>query len=136
MTRRPLVTARRIGIAYLLLSVVLVPWIVWLAWTLPPESVAHHYDVAWPGFDVLLLAGLATTGVWALRRSRYLTVAASATGALLVVDAWFDVTTSSPKDRAASVALAVLVELPLAVLCLWLAVHAQDAVAERGRPQP
>lgn len=128
--------SHRIGIAYLVLSVVLVPWTVWLAWTLPPESVAHHYDVAWPGFDVMLLAGLGTTGWCALRRSPYLPVAASATGALLVVDAWFDVTTAGARDRWVSLGLAVAVELPLAAMCLWLALHGQETLAEQAtRPQ-
>lgn len=130
------VAARRIGVAYLVLSVVMVPWTIWLAWTLPPEEVAHHYDLAWPGFDLMLIGGLATTGVWALRHSRYLGIAASATAALLVVDAWFDVTTAGARDRLASVGLAVLIELPLAALCLWLAVHTQDLLGARVTTPP
>ncbi len=125
--------ARRIGIAYLVLSVAMLPWIGWLSWQLPPETVAHNNDIAWPGFDLMLLAGLATTGIWALRRSRYLTIAASATAALLVVDAWFDITTSSSDERWVSLGLA-FIELPLAGLCLWLAVHAQGIIARQTTP--
>jgi hypothetical protein len=41
---------------------------------------------------------------------------------LLLVDAWFDVTTSTPGiELAASLAEALLVELPIAILCLLLA---------------
>lgn len=134
VTVRSTVAARRIGIVYLAMSVVLVPWTLWLAWTLPSESVAHHNDIAWAGFDLMLLAGLATTGVLTLRRSPYLGLAASATMALLAVDAWFDVTTAGASDRTLSIALAVLVELPVAGLCLWLAVHAQDVMAAQARP--
>ena len=137
VTLRSRTAARRIGLVYLAMSVVLVPWTLWLAWSLPSESVAHHNDIAWAGFDLLLLAGLATTGVLAMRRSRWLPVAATAAGTMLVVDAWFDVTTASRSDRMISLTLAVLVELPVAGLCLWLAMHGQDLMAaQTGRGAP
>ena len=46
------------------------------------------------GFDVLLCGALARTAWLAWRRSPFVVNVASATAALLVVDAWFDVTTS------------------------------------------
>jgi hypothetical protein len=55
---------------------------------------------------------------------------AASTATMLVLDAWFDVLTSRREDMASSVASAVLAELPLAVLCGWIALHA-DRVAER-----
>ena len=36
---------------YALLAVAIVPWIVWLAWTLPERSVSAHYRLGWVGFD-------------------------------------------------------------------------------------
>ncbi|HEX8093578.1 hypothetical protein [Jatrophihabitans sp.] len=112
-------------------AVVLVPWIVIAAVTLPSHQLSQNYDVAWAGYDVGLLIGLVWTAVSALRRSRRLTIAAAATGALLVADAWFDVLTSPGGwDLAEAVAMSVLAELPLATLCFWLAFHSQD-VAER-----
>ena len=78
----------------------------------------------------MLLLALASTGYFALRRSRYLATAAAATAALLVVDAWFDVMTTLPGQRAEPAALAALVELPLASVCLWLSLHTQQ-LAER-----
>jgi hypothetical protein len=45
-------------------------------------------------------------------------VAASATAAFLVADAWFDIVTSQPGwDVVQAAILAFLVELPLAALC-------------------
>lgn len=113
-------------------SIALVPWVVVLAVTLPHRAVSHHYALAWAGYDVGLAAALAATAVTAVRRSRLLPVAASAAGALLLADAWFDVVTSAP-GRAVleSLAMAVLVELPLAALCGWLAVHSQDVTEQR-----
>ena len=70
------------------------------------------------------------TAYFALRRSRYLSAAASAAAVMLVVDAWFDVVTTPPGQRLESIALAVLVELPLACVCLWLSHHTHQ-LAER-----
>lgn len=113
-------------------SLALVPWVVVLAVTLPHRAVSHHYALAWAGYDVGLAAALATTAVTAVRRSRLLPVAASAAGALLLADAWFDVVTAAPgRAVVESVAMAVLVELPLAALCGWLAVHSQDVTEQR-----
>ena len=112
-------------------AVILLPWIVIAAVTLPSHQLSQNYDVAWAGYDVGLLLGLVATALSALRRSRWLTIAASATGALLLADSWFDVLTSPGGwDLAEAAAMALLAELPLAALCFWLAFHSQE-LAER-----
>lgn len=111
-------------------SVILLPWIIYLAESLPGRQISTHYDSAWAGFDVMLLLGVASTGYFALRRSRYLATAAAATAALLVVDAWFDVITSPRSQLPESVLLAIAVELPLAGVCAWLSYHTEQ-LAER-----
>jgi hypothetical protein len=116
------------GPAFALFSLILLPWIAYLAYSLPSRQVSADADVAWAGFDVILLIALAGTGYFALRRLRYLATAAAAT--LLVVDAWFDVVTTLPGQRLEPVALAAGVELPLAAVCIWLSLHTQQ-VAER-----
>jgi hypothetical protein len=118
------------GPAFAVFSLILLPWIVYLGHSLPSRQVSPDYDVAWVGFDVILLVAVASTGYFALRRSRYLAAAATATATLLVVDAWFDVMTSPPGQRLESVALAALIELPLASVCAWLSYHTQH-LAER-----
>ncbi len=113
-------------------SVALVPWIAVLATSLPQRAVSHHYALAWAGYDVGLAAALAATAVTAVRRLRLLPVAASAAGALLLADAWFDVVTAAPgRDVVESLVMALLVELPLAALCGWLAVHSQEVTEQR-----
>ena len=67
------------------------------------------------------------------RRSRYLATAAAATATLLAVDAWFDVMTTLPGQRLEPVAMAVLVELPLASVCVWLSLHTQQLAERRLR---
>ena len=118
------------GPAFALFSLILLPWIAYLAHSLPSRQVSADYDIAWTGFDAILLAALAGTGYFALRRSRYLATAAAAAATLLVVDAWFDVMTTLPGQRLEPLALAAGVELPLAAVCAWLSLHTQQ-LAER-----
>jgi hypothetical protein len=127
------VLSRWIIPVYALLALALVPWVVWLAWTLPERSVSEHYRLAWVGFDVLLCGALARTAWLAWRRSPFVVNVASATAALLVVDAWFDVTTSAGgQDLLVSAAAAFFVELPLAVFSLVIAARAQIQIARNG----
>lgn len=121
---------RWVGPAFTLFSVVMVPWIVYIAVSLPSRQLSPNYDLAWAGFDILLAAGLGASGYLALRRSRYLSAAAAATAALLVVDAWFDCMTTPGSDRWRSIAFCFLVELPLAAVCLWLSYHT-ELISER-----
>ena len=50
---------RWVAPVFILLGVGLVPWTVVLAFTLPARHGTHHYDVAWTGFDVVLVHPLA-----------------------------------------------------------------------------
>ena len=118
------------GPLFAVLSLLLIPWIVFLANVLPSRQLSRNYDFAWSGFDGMLLIALAATAYFALRRSRNLSVAASSAGTLLIVDAWFDVMTSRHHQLPASIAFAVVVELPLAALCWWLSKQTQ-AIAEK-----
>jgi len=122
---------RWVGPTFALFSLVMVPWIGYIAISLPSRQLSPNYDLAWAGFDVLLAAGLAGTAYLALRRSRYLSAAAAATAALLVVDAWFDCMTTPGSDRWQSIAFCFLVEMPLAAVCLCLSHHSEQISARR-----
>jgi len=118
------------GPMFSLFSVILLPWVVYIGISLPSRQLSPNYDIAWAGFDLFLLGSLAGTAYFALRRSRYLSTAAGATAALLVVDAWFDCMTTPAAQRWQSFVLCFLVELPLAGLCVWLSYHTHQ-IAER-----
>jgi hypothetical protein len=118
------------GPTFALFSLILLPWSVYIGISLPARQLSQNYDLAWAGFDVFLLGSLAGTAYFALRRSRYLSTAAGATAALLVVDAWFDCMTTPASQRWQSFVLCFLVELPLAGLCVWLSYHTHQ-IAER-----
>ena len=117
-----------------LAGIVLVPWILFLIRSLPSTHAAAHWDIAWAGFDVALAFLLLGVAVAAWRRSPWLEGAATAAAALLIVDAWFDVLTSSTSaERLVAIGEAALVELPLAVLLLLLARDAERVLAGVSR---
>ncbi|WP_199512625.1 hypothetical protein [Nucisporomicrobium flavum] len=131
VTLRPV--PRWVAPVFAVLGAATVPWTAYLAMSLPARYSAEHYRVAWVGFDLMLVALLLTTALLAWRGSRQVGLLAAATATVLVVDAWFDVTTSRPADVPSAVASAVLLELPLAVVCGWIALHVDQVVERRLR---
>jgi hypothetical protein len=105
-------------------ALLLVPWIVVLAATLPAHTVARNWGTAWAGFDVLLAVMLAATA-WLRHAGDPRTGAlAGASAAMLLVDAWFDTSTSAlGADLAMAWFSAVFVELPLAFVCARIALR-------------
>ena len=112
-------------------ALVLVPWIVYLAVTLPRQYVADNWDVTWVGFDVLLLVMMVATAVLGYLRRQMLVLTAFATGVLLVCDAWFDVITARGDDQIWSLVSAFVVELPLAAFLIVGALQILRLVAAR-----
>jgi hypothetical protein len=111
---------------YLALSVLLLPWIAYLAVAPPIEFGDGKWRVAWVGLDAMEAAALALTAWLAYRRSTWVGITAAATAVLLVVDAWFDLMTATTGWGLTQAALAAgLLELPLAAVSLWIARHAQ-----------
>lgn len=116
---------------FVVLGAATVPWTIYLGLTLPAAARTHHYRLAWVGFDVILVALLLATGWTAGRGRPTVGLVASATAITLVIDAWFDVTTSGRADRPAAIASAVFVELPLAAVCVWIALHVDQVIERR-----
>jgi drug/metabolite transporter superfamily protein YnfA len=116
------VRRRWAGVLFGTLGVGLLPWALWLGYSLPERKVAHHWDLAWAGFDVVLSVALLGTALALLTGRLVGRSFAAATGALLLADAWFDVVTAEAgSDRWEALTLAVFAEIPLAVLCFVLA---------------
>jgi hypothetical protein len=125
MNRRALLVFVGTGAACLL------PWTVYLALTLPDRHGSNSWKLAWVGFDTGLLLLFAAATVLGLRRRRAAVPLLVATAALLCADAWFDVVLDwDEPDRWVSVAMALLLELPVAVLLL---LH-QRIVLAAGKP--
>jgi hypothetical protein len=104
----------------------LVPWTLWLTFSLPSRHVTEDYDLAWVGFDIALAAAFAATAWATLRVSQWLVPLAAVTGTMLLCDAWFDVVTSSGGgDRLQAVLEAAFAELPLAALCAYIVIDVE-----------
>jgi hypothetical protein len=113
---------RRLAWLYTAAAVVLLPWIVYLALTLPRRQYDRHYRAAWVGFDLILVFAISRTAYLAFRFDPRVQFPATATAVLLFVDAWFDITTSANRDQFfEAVLLALLVEIPSALFSLYLA---------------
>jgi hypothetical protein len=129
------VNRRSLPVLFLAAALVLVPWLGWLAISLPCRYLSRHWGITWAGFDAGLAVGLASTGFAALRHAPWLDRAAVATATLLAADAWFDVLTSR---GAAAFALAtteaLAVELPLALLCIWVARASATPAGQHHHP--
>jgi hypothetical protein len=95
-------------------------WTIYLGFSLPPHYVANHWDLAWVGLDVAQVAMLLLSAWAAWRRRAVLIIFACASGTLLLVDAWFDVTTARFSDVDTALWFLAL-EIPLALLMFWLA---------------
>jgi hypothetical protein len=102
----------------------MIPWLVLLATHLPASTTAAHWSTAWVGLDSMETIGLLATGTLLVRRDHRCCLAATVTGTLIFVDAWFDVTTSAPGlAQLTAIAMAAFIELPVSLLCAALALH-------------
>jgi hypothetical protein len=107
--------------------VAMIPWTVMLAGSLPDRYVTLHWSTTWVGFDSLLMASFAVTGLLTWRHHRARWAATLVTATLLACDAWFDVSTASTvPDLVGSAITAALGELPLAALLIYLAVRGRE----------
>jgi len=120
---------RWVAPGFALAAVCTVPWVVFLAASLPATSRVND-RLAWVGFDVAEVVMLAVTAYLAWRGNAKVALAATALATMLVVDAWFDVNTSTAgAERDMALGFAVL-EVSLTAVSLWIAFHAA-AVARR-----
>ena len=113
--------ARLVSTLFIAAAVAMVPWIVFLGWTLPPKYSADHWNLLWIGFDVALVGVLAYAAWAAWSRRQILASTAIVTGTLLICDAWFDIVTSlGHRDQWLTLLTGLGAELPLAVFFFWL----------------
>ncbi len=119
---------------YVLLTLGLIPWTVNLAYSLPVRHLSHHWDIAWVGFDLMLLGALALTAYFALVKSGWVVLSAMAAATLLIADAWLDIWTSRPgMQMKYAIVIALFVELPLAAASFWLSRRAGQQLIQGQR---
>lgn len=115
------------GLTLVLLAcgcVSLVPWVGYLAGSLPDRFNTGQWRLAWVGFDIGLLCLWGAAGWLGWRRHPATAPVLAALATMMCCDAWFDVMLDwRTSDWTASLALAVAVELPVAALLLTRARH-------------
>jgi hypothetical protein len=99
-------------------SIAMIPWIVYLAFTLPESYVAHNWPLTWVGFDLLMVMFMIATAAFGYFRRQVLMFSAFTSGVLLICDAWFDLMTAGPDDRWLSIITALGIEVPLAIFLI------------------
>ncbi|WP_163509663.1 hypothetical protein [Fodinicola acaciae] len=99
-------TYRWICAGYLVAAAVLTVWTVGLLFDQPPDIVT------WVGLDGALVVAFLLAARLAHRGDPRLGLVAAATGAAVLLDGWFDVTTAEAGWLGASILLAVTVEGP------------------------
>jgi hypothetical protein len=99
-------------------AIFMLPWIIYLGFTLPENYIVRDWPLTWLGFDSLLVLFMAATAVLTWLHRQLLVFPAFTTGILLICDAWFDITTAGPSELRAAVLTAVLGSLPLALILI------------------
>ncbi|OXM64245.1 hypothetical protein CF165_27005 [Amycolatopsis vastitatis] len=119
-TRSP----RRLGRAFAVAGLIMIPWVLYLSMSLPKEAMDSHWALGWVGLDSCEALALFATGRFLRRADNRCTLTATAAAALLLTDAWFDVTAATPGgELAIAIAMAVCVEIPVAIVCAVLALR-------------
>ena len=118
----------RVGLAAIA-AVLLVPWTIYLAFSLPRVHQVRDWGPLWVGFDGIELVLLAVTFWMGYQRRVMGLLVAFATGIVLLCDAWFDLLTAAPGDLWQSVLSAVVIEIPLALILMAGAVRSLRVVS-------
>ncbi|WP_020659232.1 hypothetical protein [Amycolatopsis benzoatilytica] len=115
-------SARRLGRAFATAGLIMIPWILYLSMSLPKQAMDSHWALAWVGLDSCEALTLFATGRFLKQADNRCTLTATAAAALLLTDAWFDVTAAtSGGELAIAIVMAVCVEIPIAIVCTVLA---------------
>ena len=119
---------------YAAVALALAPWIIYLSITLPRRHVVTHWDIAWAGFDCILLLSIVCTVATSIRRSAWFILACTATATLLIIDAWFDILTAhAGKQFMGSILFAGLAEIPLAIISLLLTIRVSRRIFAQSK---
>jgi hypothetical protein len=113
------------AVLYIVISLGLIPWTVYLSFALPDHHLSRNWDITWVGLDAALIGSLLATGILARLKSIYMIATAVITGTLFTTDAWFDILSYRAGTRGfnEAVVMALIGEIPMAVMSFALAVH-------------
>ena len=127
---------RVLGPLLIVAGLLIIPWLVYLAFHLPSTAKASNWSTMWIGLDVAEAIGLIVTGILQWRRSRHRSLPAAFTSALMALDAWVDITTSAAGSaRAMAIVMGVALEIPVAIACLALAIATAPSASVLTAPE-
>lgn len=124
--------SRRIALVLIVASLTISGIIIFLSIDLPYTYRATNWNLAWAGFDVLLLLTILLT-LWALFNHKQIAIIASSmAGTILVIDTWFDIITSQPgRDFYVALATGLLLEMPFALTLFWFSKKLLDQLSNK-----
>jgi hypothetical protein len=109
------------ALAAALAAVFLVPWVAWLAYTLPSRIRTDEWNTTWVGFDIAMIAAFAFTAWLAWKRRQLVLPMMLVVAVILLCDAWFDLTLSyGSGEEFASIITAAFAEVPAAIILILL----------------
>ncbi|MEU4519130.1 hypothetical protein AB0F52_10505 [Amycolatopsis sp. NPDC024027] len=115
---------RHLGRVFATAGLIMIPWVLYLSMSLPQEAMDSHWALGWVGLDSGEALALFATGRFLKRADNRCTLTVTAAAALLLTDAWFDVTAAaSGGELAIAIVMAVCVEIPIAIVCTVLALR-------------
>ncbi|SEE20872.1 hypothetical protein SAMN05428939_7726 [Streptomyces sp. TLI_105] len=129
---RPTRAARWQGRVLMGAGLALLPWLGYLAATLPPAEAA-----AWVTLDTFEAAALLAAGSRLLHGDNRHRVPAAVAAVLLVTDACVDLATATPgTELATAVVMAVVAEIPLAAVCAMLSARPRRGACPAASSPP
>ena len=120
MTRRVRIPRDPLLTALTAAAILETAWTVYIGFSLPRHYVASHWRLAWVGLDVGEVFALLAAAWAAWKRRAILALFTSSAGTMLLVDAWFDITTARRGDQLQSSLTALLIEVPSAIALYWV----------------
>jgi hypothetical protein len=129
-TEKPIKEYKWAGKFYFATAVVLIPWIIILADSLPSRHVAHDWNTLWVGFDISEVIVTLITVYFLVKKKIWLVISASILATLFVVDAWFDILTSKSGMSRDQAYFFGIIEVGMSLLTFRLVFH----VVQRAIP--
>jgi len=113
------------AIFYIIISIGMIPCVLYLAISLPADHTTRNWDIIWVGLDIAEIASLLATAWLVKMKSIYVILFAIITGTLFLMDAWFDILSYHVGSRGfdTAVLMATFGELPLSALSYLLAIN-------------
>jgi hypothetical protein len=109
-------------LAYGFMGLCMIPWTIYLGYSLPRRNLAPHWDIAWVGLDIFIITALLGNALFAVLKSKFLVISLIVTSTLLFLDAWFDVASArAGRPLIVAISEALIFELPLALISFSVA---------------